>query len=223
MIRGKLTTDELAGICRDFDETEIKWLGEVGASAQRGYAGGWRKFKDFLKAKGLPTAGGEILKLRSNDFMLRHEDSARWRFDDLALEFYNSLWQFSDLRVPTNTDRGHLRTVQSFFSHHRMGLEFKRGSITKPVTLEQKYEITLQDLEAAKRFGNPVERWIFLGGKSFGQRIEDFAYIKRATLEPRLDEEPPVPVDIVAHKPPPKIAHVCLDADALEAAKDLIA
>jgi len=221
--RGKLTTEELAEVYRDFDEAEIKWLSEVGASAQRGYPGGWRKFKDFLKAKDLPTAGGEILRLRSDDLMLRREDPARWRFDELALEFHNSLWQFSDLRVPTNTDRGYLRTVQSFFGHHRMDFEFKRRSITKPVILQEKYEITLQDLEAAKKFGNPVERWIFLGGKSLGQRVEDFAYIKRATIEPRLNEEAPVPVDIVTHKKPPKIAHVCLDTDALGAAKDLIA
>ncbi|MDH5441723.1 MAG: hypothetical protein OEZ48_13560 [Candidatus Bathyarchaeota archaeon] len=72
--RGKLTTEELAEIYRDFDEAEIKWLSEVGASAQRGYPGGWRKFRDFLKAKDLPTAGGEILRLRSNDLMLRRED-----------------------------------------------------------------------------------------------------------------------------------------------------
>ena len=150
-------------------------------------------------------------------------DPKRWRFEDLALEYYNNLWQFSELGVPTNYQRGKLRTVQSFFGHHRMDLEFKRGDVARPVTIAQKYEFTLQDLEAAKKFGNPVERWIFVGGKSLGQRVNVFSRIRRDLIESRLDEEPPVPIDIITRKVAGIVAHPCLDRDAVEAAKDLIA
>ena len=35
--RAKLEKKELAGLYPDFDESEIKWLSEIGAGAQRNY------------------------------------------------------------------------------------------------------------------------------------------------------------------------------------------
>jgi len=104
-----------------------------------------------------------------------------------------------------------------------MNLQLKRGDITKAVTLEEKYEFTLQDLDAVKKFGNPTERWIFFGGKSVGQRVNIFARIKKSQIESRLDEEPPIPIDLITRKIGGVVAHPCLDRDAVEAAKDLLA
>jgi len=95
--REKLRKEELGELYPDFDESELKWLSEVGAGAQRNYPRDWREFRKFLKSKELPSTREEILDLRDKDLSLSRRDPKRWRFEDLALEFYNNLWQFSEL------------------------------------------------------------------------------------------------------------------------------
>jgi len=200
-----------------FEKCEIDWINSLGRSAQMYYPTCWEEFKDFVGMK-----GSDILNQRIADIRLREDDTGHWRFEELAKKFYKGLYLKRDPPIPTNTDRMKLAIIQSFFSYHRMPLVFRRGEIEEAVAITKHYEFSIKDLEAAKRHGNAKERWIILGGKSLGQRVNDFLRIKRVDIEPLLSETPPVPIDIVTTKKN-LIAHPCLDQDALEAAKDLLA
>jgi len=215
MAKGKwLKGSRTQSALESFEPCETDWLKELSESTRNNYPRYWQEFKEFVGLK-----ASEIMKLRADDMALRRDDPNRWRFEDLAKSFYHNLYKDRQPRNPIGIDKQKLTAAQSFFSHKRMRLEFKRGEIKEPVHTTVKYEYTLQDLEAAKKFGDITERWIFLGGKSLGQRIEVFLDLKIDDIKPLLDEEPPVPINKVSGLK----AHPCLDRDALEAARDLVA
>ena len=200
-----------------FEKCEMNWIGNLGESAQNYYPAYWKEFKDFVGMR-----GSEIVDKRINDVRLREDDSNHWHFEEIAKKFYRSQYQGRDPPIPTGTDNMKLTVVQSFFAYHRMPLIFRKGEVEESITTQKYYEYSLKDLEAVKRFGNPKERWIFLGGKSLGQRVNDFLRIKRSDIEPLLSEAPPIPFDVPTTKKN-LIAHPCLDVDAVEAARDLLA
>lgn len=210
-----------------FEPREAEW-----ARAKpkcKGYPRDWATFKDWLsdripkyfpELKGqLDITASDILRLRALDMEKHRDDPARWRFEKTAKDFYESLYRDKD--YPSGVDRNKLIAIQSFFSYHRMALVFRRGELDKPVYEKNYYEYKLVDLEAAKKYGDRKEKWIYLGGKSIGQRIGDFRKLRVDHIEPYLEDEPPVPLRLPTSKKN-VVAHPCLDADALEAARDLI-
>jgi hypothetical protein len=205
--------ERLAG----FEQCERDWLGELSEGVHSFYSLYWQEFKDFVGMK-----ASEILDLRAQDLKLLHTDRGRWRFEGLAKRFYRSLYRSRDPPHPTGTDRVKLTAVQSFFSHHRMDLKFKRGELEQPILTTRYYDIRLIDVKEAVKVCSLEEKWIVLGGKSLGQRVGVFAKIRKDEVKPLLEEEPPVPIDIRTHKKN-LWAHPCLDRDALEAAKELLA
>ncbi len=213
MGKNSLRTKALA----TFEKCEDDWIKSLGESAQQYYPAYWQCFKDFAGLK-----GSELLDQRINDFKLREDDKGHWRIEELALKYYKSLYRNRDPPIPKGTDAMKLTVVQSFFAYHRIPLVFRKGEAEEAITTEKYYEYSLKDLESAKRHGNAKERWIFFGGKSLGQRINDFLRIKRLSVESLLGETPPTPIDIPTTKRN-LIAHPCLDADAVEAAKDYLA
>jgi len=205
--------ERLAG----FERCELDWLSELSEGVHSYYSLYWQQFKDFVGMK-----ASEILDLRARDLRLLHTDKGRWRFEGLAKRFYRSLYRNRDPPHPTSTDRVKLTAVQSFFSHHRMDLKFKRGELEQPILTTRYYDIRLVDIKEAVKVCSIEEKWIVLGGKSLGQRVGVFAKIRRDEVEPLLEEEPPVPFDVRTHKKN-LWAHPCLDRDALEAARELLA
>lgn len=208
-----------ADLIRSFEHCELSWLDELSKGILSYYPNYWQQFKEHIGI----TKASEILKQRAEDMQLRRDNPNRWRFEKLAKRYYMSLYKDRAPSLPTSTDRVKLTVVQSFFSHSRMALEFRRGEIKEPVSVRRYYDYSLADLESAKKFGDIKTRWIVLGGKSLGQRIGVFRKLKRAQIAHLLTEQPPVPIDIVTTKRSGVISHPCLDSDALEAARDLIA
>lgn len=210
-----------------FEPREAEWA--RAKSKCKGYPRDWAIFKEWLsdripryfpELKGqLDIAAADILRIRAQDMHLHRDNPARWRFEKIALAYYKSLYEDKD--YASGTDRNKLTCIQSFFSYHRMALVFRRGEVEKPVYETNYYEFTLPDLEAVKKYGDLKERWIFLGGKSLGQRIGDFRRLRVDQIQPYPDEIPPVPIRIKASKKN-VWAHPCLDRDASEAARDLI-
>jgi len=205
--------ERLAG----FEQCERDWLSDLGESVHSYYSLYWEEFKDFVGMN-----ASEILNLRAQDLTLLHTDPGRWRFEGMAKKFYRSLYMGRDPPHPTSTDRVKLTAVQSFFSHHRMDLKFKRGELEQPILTTKYYDIRLVDIKEAVKVCSLEEKWIVLGGKSLGQRVGVFAKIRTDDVEPLLEEEPPVPIDIRTQKKN-LWAHPCLDRDALEAARELLA
>lgn len=212
-----------------FEPCELEWIEAKSEKTRTYYPTFWMQFKEWLseripryfpELKGqLEIKGSDILRIRGNDMLLHQNNPERWRFEKIALAYYRSLYQ--DKEFPDQTDKARLTVVRGFFSHNRMQLVFRQGEIEKAVSKRKWYRYTLRDLEAAKRFGDLKERWIFLGGKSLGQRVGDFRKLRVDEIEPYLGEVPPVPIEIATRKRN-VVAHPCLDQDALEAARDLI-
>lgn len=215
----------LQDLLASFEECEHKWLSEVGESCQRRYPLYWQQFKDWLVSKGFSwgTKGSEILKRRSDDLMLRYEDPKRWRFEDLAKNYYITLYAHRRPQNPISTDSRKFAVVQSFFAHQRMALEYKRKELKQGRPVRKYYDYILADLEIASKYATPKERWILLGAKSLGQRVKVFSEILRKDIEPLLSEMPPVPIDIITHKVSGLEAHPCLDRDAIKAAREWLA
>jgi len=215
----------LQDILASFEDCEHDWLSELGASARRRYPLYWQQYKEWLVAQGHEwgAKGSEILKRRSDDFMLRQEDPARWRFEKLTLAYYR--WLSKDRRHenPTKTDEFKVTVVQSFFAHNRMDLVFKRKELKQGTLTRRYYDFVLDDLDIANKYATPKERWIFMGAKSLGQRVEVFSEILRKDIEPLLNEIPPVPIDILTDKVAGLWAHPCLDRDAIKAAREWLA
>jgi len=208
----------------DLEPCERDWIASKRGSTRKYYPTYWAAFKEWLEPQGVEGYTGraeEIRRLRADDMLLRHDDPARWRFEDLAKKYYVSLYGDTDLGLPTGTDRAKLTVVQSFFRFHRMGLVFKLDDIEESVSKRAYYEYSMADLEAVKEHGSLDAKWVFLGGKSLGQRIGRFLALRREQVEPLLEEEPPVPIDIQTTKKV-VVAHPCLDRDAVEAARVLL-
>jgi len=176
----------LKELLASFEECEHKWLSEVGESCQRRYPLYWQQFKDWLVTQGFEwgAKGSEILKRRSDDLMLRREDPARWRFEDLGKKYYRSLYEHRRPQNPISTDSRKFAVVQSFFAHQRMALEYKRKELKQGRQVRRYYDYTLADLEIASKYATPKERWIFFGGKSLGQRVKVFSEILRKDILP---------------------------------------
>jgi len=222
---GKKQRRNLEDLLASFEECEHKWLSEVGESCRRRYPLYWVQFKEWLVSQGFDwgAKGSEILKRRSDDLMLRREDPARWRFEDLLKAYFISLYKDRPHENPINTDVRKREVVRSFFGHQRMALEFKRGELKEGIDVTKYYDYTLADLDIASKYGTLKERWIFLGGKSLGQRIDVFSELTRKEIEPLLSEIPPVPIDVITNKKAGLKAHPCLDRDAIRAAKEWLA
>jgi len=202
---------------KEMEPREREWIESKRRSTAKYYPTYWTQFKDYAG-----MTAGEILQLRAGDLQLMHTDPRRWRFEDLVRKYYKGLYRDSELGVPTGTDRMKLTVVQSFFRFHRMALVFKPGEIDIPASKREYYEYSMADMEAVKEHGSLEARWVFLGGKSLGQRINRFRWLRREQVQPLLEEEPPTPIDIQTTKRV-VVAHPCLDRDAIEAAKALLA
>jgi len=224
MVKKKLSWEEHIAT---FEPREAEWARDKAKC--KGYPRDWVEFKGWLSdripryfpdLKGqLEIKGSDIIRIRANDMELHRDNPDRWRFEGIALAYYKSLYK--DKEYPSGTDRNKLTAIQSFFTYHRMQLVLRKRDVEKPVYATNYYEFTLPDLEAAKKYGDLEEHWIFLGGKSLGQRVSDFRKLRVDKIEQYLDDKPPVPLRLPTTKKN-VIAHPCLDADALEAARDLI-
>lgn len=197
------------------EELVEEWLDSKDERTGATYRLFWKRFEEFTDMN-----AREILNSRYTDFELPHHDPKRWKWETVAKRFYKSLYGDGN---PTGTDKQHLVAIRSFFAYYRVDLKFRKKELPQPQSSSKYYNFNINELAAMIKFATPTEQWIVAGGKSLGQRAGDFAALKRKDIEPWLDDEPPIPIEIKTQKISGVTAHPCLDADAVEAAKRLLA
>jgi integrase len=170
------------------------------------YKSHWGK---FLKFSGL--SGDQILASRKDD-----KDYA---WEKKTLEFKSWLTKKGLSDNSANTGVG---SVRSFFSFHRLPLNFRRGErkrLSEAKRVSEDYRFALSDLKKMCDVANLTEKYVVTAGKSFGMRAGDFLRLTRGDLEPYIDRE--VPISIGEHYTQKESvkAYPFIDSDALPVIK----
>lgn len=105
------------------------------------------KFVRWLQRRGEIWNPDEIVKSRADDLKLPLDNPKRYRWEDLTKFFYHELYdKFVAEDKSTWTARTKLSAIQSFFSHHRLNLRFKRGELKIASTKREKRVPKIEDI-----------------------------------------------------------------------------
>ena len=183
------------------DSATNEWLNAQKKSSMPIYKSHWCKFLEF---SGL--SGDEILAARKND-----KDYA-WEKKTLEFKGWLSKKGLSDNSA--NTGVG---SVRSFFSFHRLPLNFRRGErkrLSEAKRKNEDYRFSLSDLQKMCDVANLTEKYVVTAGKSFGLRAGDFLNLRRGDLEPYIDREPPISIGEYYTQKEGVKAYPFIDSDA---------
>lgn len=167
-----------------------EWLN--GKSYATTYRREFQQFVDYVNKD--PDT---IIKERENDFLLPPTDRKRWRYEDIAKQYYTETLK----NVSPNTAMRRLSVVRSFFTFWRMNLKFRKGEIKRPTIVEPDFKPNINDIKELCQVATPRARAIILTAESSGLRVSDLVNLKRDYVLSQIErEEPPVPLEQLTKK-----------------------
>jgi integrase len=95
----------------------------------------------------------------------------------------------------------YLKNVRSFYGFYNIPLKFRRGDINKPKQKKVDYRLSLDEIKGMLHAApNLRGRAIIIALESTGLREGDIATFLRSDIEPLLDKEPPVMIELETEK-----------------------
>jgi integrase len=190
-------------ITKDFpnDSATQEWLNTQKSGTRAAYKMAWRR---FLTYTGL--TGDAILADRRND------KDFHWEAKVLASKRWTSEKGFSD-----NTAKVVATSARSFFSYHRVPLQFRKGEkarISEGHAESEDYRFSVDDLKRMHDIADLKEKYIIVAGKSFGLRAGDFMRLTRGDLQPYIDREVPISIGRYNTEKEGVYAYPFIDTDA---------
>jgi len=158
------------------------WLNSQKKSTCSVYKSLWKMFLEFTK-----MTGDEILASRHGD--------KDFYWESKVLEFKAYLQ--NEKKTSSFTARAAGTTCRSFFTFHRVGLDFRRGEkakLTEATRLREDYKFSIEDFTKMFSVADLEEKYVLCAGKSFGLRAGDFLRLTRGDLEPYISREVPISI-----------------------------
>ena len=164
------------------DKATMEWLESQKGQTRATYKTAWRY---FLAHAGM--TGDQILEDRKTD------NEYAWEKKVLGFK----TWLTDQMGQSQNSAKTGAGSARSFFSYHRMPLEFRKvekAQLNKAMRKTEDYRFSREDLKKMVEVADLTEKYVVLVGKTFGLRAGDFLRLKRGDLEPYIDREPPIPI-----------------------------
>ena len=166
----------------EYDDTINSFLNSQKPTTQNIYRCNFRYIIDFSGS----LSGKEILESKKND-----KDYA-WERKAVELKQWAKEKGLSD-----SLAKGLVALLRSFFVYYRTPLVFTKAEINKVggrvQRTTQDYTLTNEDISKMAFVANLREKYILLGGKSFGVRAIDFIAFTYGTFRSaHLDQETPI-------------------------------
>ncbi|MFC1487871.1 hypothetical protein ACFLRN_09335 [Thermoproteota archaeon] len=194
------------------------WLSGFAENSVKVYKNGYSIFIEFMNK----TEKGEWDDQRIITERIEDVQKRSYAFEHKIIEFYSWLKEYN-LNFSDNTRKSYLRAVRSFFSFHRLDVNFTHQQKTKiskkPKPKRKYYDFTVEDIKKMFSVSKPKERYILIVGKELGLRASDFASFKQGTFTAHLTEEPPIPLGDIYTIKEGVTAKPFLGFDGREAAK----
>lgn len=193
------------------DESKEAWLNSQ-KEKTRGYYRGWFAYFE------------QFAKMTSDDILERVKVDKAGTWEAKIIEFKE--WSKTQRKLSDYTVTAMAMAVRSFFSYHRVPLQFRTGEkkrLNERSRLTEDYYFSLADLKQLNDLADLEERYILVAGKSFGLRAGDFLKLTRGDLEPHINDEAPISIgrrETVKEKVP---AYPFIDSDAQEVIKTILA
>ena len=199
------------------DKATHGWLDSYKPSSRYTYQTNWKYFLEFAG-----MTGDQIKEDRKND--------KDFKWEKKALEFKHWMMKQPSKKNPSETLSEYTATsatgaVRSFFSHHRMNLEFRRTESVRLTAAKRKYEdyrFSVEDLKKMAEFSDLEEEYVVVVGKSFGLRAGDFLKLARGDLRPYIDRPVPISIGEYATQKESVPAYPFIDSDAQPVIKRML-
>jgi len=114
------------------------------------------------------------------------------------------------------------KCIRSFYKYYGLPLSFRPSELERPASKMEDYRLKLNEIQSMVDAGTIKMKAIILFLESTGLRIGDTVRIKRETIEPLLDQEPPIGLEIPTAKKRVK-AYPFLHKSAVETLKKYLA
>ena len=184
------------------DKATNEWLNAQKIGTRNTYRGHWARFLGFAG-----MTGDQILASRKTD--------KEYNWEKKTLEF--KAWIINIRKKSDYLAREGAVTVRSFFSFHRMPLQFRRQESTKLREAKRKtedYRFSRDDLRKMADVSGLEEKYVVVAGKSFGLRAGDFLKLTRGNLEPYINRPVPISIGEYATQKESVKAYPFIDSDA---------
>lgn len=184
------------------DKATHEWLDSYKKGSRATYQTGW---KYFLEYTGM--TGDQILADRKQD--------KDYKWEQKVLDFKQ--WMKDEKNQSDYSATTAAATARSFFSFHRLPLQFRRTESSRLSEAKRKHEdyrFSVEDLKKMADVGDLTEKYVVVVGKSFGLRAGDFLRLTRGDLEAYIDREPPISIGEYSTEKESVSAFPFIDSDA---------
>ena len=169
----------------DYDQTVLDWLNSQKVSTREIYKCNFKHIVSFTKG----MTGKEILESRKADLETKQYN---WEKKTVELKLWAKEQNMSD-----SVGRNLTAILRSFFVFYRVPLVFTRAETNKIGNRGKRttkdYELTNEAIAKMVFVADLREKYIVLGGKSFGLRAIDFIGLTYGTFRSvNLEQEAPI-------------------------------
>jgi integrase len=167
-------------------------------NTKKEYRHGIKKFYEWFG-----KSAEEILELRKEDLTQRADENLI-EYRNRAARFEKEIEKFHayllEQGYTVNTARNLTLGIRQLFRFYQMPVRIRAGSkVAKTIKTTKNFPLNIEHVRTMFKVADLRERVILSMATDLGLRIGDFIRIKKTELPP-LDQEPPVPFDIMTNK-----------------------
>lgn len=193
------------------EESKIAWLDSQKAKT-RGYYKGWFAYFE------------EFAKMTADEMLADVKTKPAGTYESKILAFKE--WLRVEKHRSDYTATAMAMAVRSFFSYHRVALQFRTAEkkrLNERSRSTEDYLFTLDDIRRLDAVADLEERYVLIVGKSLALRAGDFLRLTRSNLETHINNEVPISIGRIETGKEKIPAYPFLDSDAVPVVKAMLA